>query len=175
MMQRGNRRRLETALATHRAGTSNRDGTQLPAPTAWEARIAGSPQWSDLRLAVAVLRELGATPLVITIPLPGFFDDNTAFSRPVRSGYYDRWERTVERTAVPWLDFRDDDEDPFFVTDTGGHLSPRGWIFADRALDMFWHDQSLADIRSALATLAEHVPPPVVLAGRANEADGVTR
>jgi D-alanine transfer protein len=173
MMQRRNKQRLETALATYRARTSNRDGTIFPAPTAWQERVAGSPQWIDLRLAVAVLRELGAKPLVMTVPLPGFYDDHTMFSRPVRSGYYDRWERTAERTGVPWLDFRDDDEDPYFVTDTGAHLSPRGWIFADRALDMFWHDQSLDDIRGALGSLAEHVPPPtMVLAAQGGESAG---
>ena len=40
------------------------------------------------------------------------------------------------------------------MTDTGGHFSPRGWVFADRALDMFWHDRSIDEIRSALAALA---------------------
>jgi hypothetical protein len=46
------------------------------------------------------------------------------------------------------------------MTDTGAHFSPRGWLFADRALDMFWHDRSIDDIRSALAALAREVPAP---------------
>jgi poly-D-alanine transfer protein DltD len=64
----------------------------------------------------------------------------------------------VEWAKVPWLDFRADEEDPYFLTDPGLHLSARGWVFADRALDMFWHGRSSAEIRSALSTLAEEAP-----------------
>jgi len=71
-----------------------------------------------------------------------------------------RYERTGERAGVPWLDFRAHDEDRYFVTDPGSHLSARGWAFADRALDVFWHAGSIDDIRAALATLARDVPAP---------------
>ncbi len=164
MMQSRENMRFREALAALRAGTSNRDGTALPEPTAWEQRLATTPEWTNLRLAVAVLHELGAKPIVLTVPMPGFYANNTAFSSRVRARYYDRFERTVARTGAPWIDFRADDEDPWFVTDTGGHLSPRGWIFADRALDMFWHDRPLDDIRTALDDLARAAPPPVVVA-----------
>jgi hypothetical protein len=33
-------------------------------------------------------------------------------------------------------------------------------VFADRAVDVFWHAGSLDDIRAALATLARDVPAP---------------
>jgi len=46
------------------------------------------------------------------------------------------------------------------MTDTGAHFSPRGWLFADRALDMFWHAKSNDEIHAALDTLAQEVPPP---------------
>ena len=46
------------------------------------------------------------------------------------------------------------------MTDTGAHFSPRGWIFADRALDMFWHGKSNDEIHTALDDLAREVPPP---------------
>lgn len=164
LMTHGDKRKLEAALASVRAGTTNRDGTLLPAPLAWEQRVASSPEWEDLRLAVAVLRELGAQPFIMTVPLAGFFADHTILSPQARAGYYDRWEQAAERTGAPWLDFRAEDEDPWFVTDSGGHWSPRGWIFADRALDMFWHDRPLEEIRTALERLATDVPPPTVVA-----------
>jgi len=131
---------------------------------AWEERVEESPEWTDLRLAVAVLYELGAQPFVMTVPMPGFYANLTKFSPRVRGVYYDRFERTAAHTGAPWIDFRADDEDPWFVTDTGGHLSPRGWVFADRALDMFWHDRPLDEIRAALDDLARAVPPPAVIA-----------
>jgi poly-D-alanine transfer protein DltD len=153
-------RRFQSALALHRSGATNREGTLLPPPSAWEAAIAGSPEWTDLRLALRVLHELGAEPLVWSLPLPGAYQDYTPFSAAERRGYYDRYERTVEPEQVAWLDFRAHDEDPYFLNDPGSHLSARGWVFADRALDMFWHGRSMNEVRAELATLADEVPPP---------------
>ena len=150
----------ETALATYRSGANNHDGQLYPVPVEWKAAMAHSEEWTDLQLAAAVLGELGARPFLWTMPLDGFFEDYTPFSAPVRRDYYERWEHIVRRTGFPWLDFRDADEDRYFLTGTGGHLGPRGWIFADRALDMFWRGRSADEIRDAMAALAEQVPPP---------------
>jgi D-alanine transfer protein len=147
-------------LALYRSGASNRNGETYPVPTEWEATVARSVEWTDLHLAADVLRELRAEPLVWSMPMPGYYDDFTALSVRERQLYYDRWERELEQTGLPWLHFRDADEDLYFMTDTGAHFSPRGWIFADRALDMFWHGASIDDIRRALTTLARDVPAP---------------
>jgi len=148
------------AIALYRSGSTNRDGQRYPPPTAWRHNVSHSAQWADLALAVAVLKELGAQPFVWTTPLPGVYDDYTPISAAARRAYYDRWEREMRKLGVPWLDFRSSDEDVFFMTDTAAHFSPRGWVFADRALDMFWHGKSDGEIRAALDTLAQQVPPP---------------
>jgi len=154
------RPKVRDALALYDSGRTNRDGGVLPRPRAWERAVSRSTEWADLRLALGVLRAVRARPLVWTLPLPGAFYDYTAVSAPVRRAYYERYERTGERAGVPWLDFRAHDEDRYFVTDPGSHLSARGWAFADRALDVFWHAGSIDDIRAALATLARDVPAP---------------
>ena len=148
------------AIALYRSGSTNRDGQSYPSPTTWRHNVSHSAQWSDLALAVAVLRELGAQLFVWTTPLPGVYDDYTPISAAARRAYYDRWEREMRKLGVPWLDFRSADEDVFFMTDTAAHFSPRGWVFADRALDMFWHGKSDGEIRAALDALAHQVPPP---------------
>src|SRR5262249_43959572 len=63
------------AIALYRSGSTNRDGQSYPPPTTWRHNVSHSAQWSDLALAVAVLRELGAQPFVWTTPLPGVYDD----------------------------------------------------------------------------------------------------
>jgi D-alanine transfer protein len=153
------RRKFRDALALYDSGRTNRDGSVLP-PGARERTAWRSTEWTDLRLALRVLREVGARPLVWTLPLPGAFYDYTTASAPVRRTYYERYARTAEQAGVPWLDFRAHDEDRLFVNDPGSHLSARGWVFADRAVDRFWHAGSIADIRAALATLARAVPAP---------------
>jgi D-alanine transfer protein len=148
------------ALALYLAGSTNRDGQSYPPPTEWQDNMSHSPEWSDLVLMVSVLHELGADPFVWSMPLPGVYDNYTPISATARRAYYERWEQELPKLGVPWLDFRAADEDIFFMTDTGAHFSPRGWIFADRALDMFWHGKSNDEIHAALDTLASEVPPP---------------
>ncbi len=156
------RPRFQRILGRYQAGQTNRDGRLFPPPTDWEAATSGSAEWTDLQLELRVLRELGARPLLWSLPMPGVFDDYTPLSAAARQGYYDRYERVVGRARVPWLDFRADDEDRYFLTDTGSHLSARGWVFADRALDMFWQGRSIDAIRAALETLRRQAPPPPV-------------
>jgi poly-D-alanine transfer protein DltD len=154
------RPKFRDALALYASGRTNRDGSVLGPPREWERAVSHSAEWDDLRLALRVLRELGARPLVWTLPLPGAFYDYTPVSAPARRTYYERFAREGERAGVSWLDFRAHDEDPYFVTDSSSHLSARGWVFADRALDVFWHRGSIDDIRAALATLGRDVPAP---------------
>jgi D-alanine transfer protein len=148
------------ALALYRTGSTNREGQSYPQPTAWQDTMSHSTEWSDLALMVDVLHELGADPFVWSMPLPGVYDDYTPISASARQAYYERWEQELPKLGVPWLDFRAADEDIFFMTDTGSHFSPRGWIFADRALDMFWHGKSHEEIHAALDAMAKEVPPP---------------
>jgi D-alanyl-lipoteichoic acid biosynthesis protein DltD len=157
LLQRGD---ITSALDLYHSGSSNRDGQVYPVPTEWEQSVEGSVHWTDLRLAAAVLHELHAKPFIWSMPMPGFYDNFTVLSRRERQLYYDRWEHELERLGVPWLDFRDADEDLYFMTDTGAHFSPRGWLFADLALDMFWHGASIDQIRHALRNLGEEVPAP---------------
>jgi poly-D-alanine transfer protein DltD len=160
-------------IARRRSGATNRDGRLLPAATAWEEGMSSSAGWTDLRLELRVLRELGARALVISPPLDGAYQDYTPLSAPERQKYYERYEAIVDEAKLPWLDFRAHDEDAYFVTDPGSHYSPRGWVFVDRALDLFWHGDSIESIRVALATLAEQVPAPPAApraAGHAGEA-----
>jgi len=158
---------VQDAVALYRDGADNRDGRTLPAPVAWLGHVAHSVEWRDFRATLRLLHALHARPLVWTMPLPGRYDDYTRRSPAARARFYDRWERTVRSAGVPWLDFRAHDEDPWFLTDPGSHFSARGWIFADRALDVFWHGGSTGDVTAAVADLDRAAPsPPVAVADR---------
>lgn len=154
--------RVQQAIAVYRSGGTNRDGRLLPEPPDWTAEMQASVEWTDLRLVIGILRELGAHPLIVGLPMPGPYDDYTELSPRLRRVFYDRWDAAVRGTGIPWVDLRDADEDPFFLTDSGAHLSPRGWVFADRMLDMFWHGSTIDEMRAELTTLAEQVPAPAV-------------
>jgi D-alanine transfer protein len=164
MRDAGTKDAFDRALAMYRSGDTNRDGRRYPAPVAWQETMSRSEEWTDLHLVTAVLQELGARPFLWTIPLAGFYQDYTAVSAPVRRDFYGRWEHMVRRTGFDWLDFREADEDRYFVTGAGGHFGPRGWVFADYALDLWWHGYPADEIRRAMGVLAEHAPEPPLAA-----------
>lgn len=144
------------ALAMYCAGGTNRDGRALPYPYGWAHNVTSSAEWTDLSLEIAVLRELGAEPLFWSLPLPGVYDNYTNLSPKARQVYYQQYAKVT--ASVEAFDFRSHDEDRYFMNDTGAHFTPRGWIFAGRVLDLFWHNASPRAIHAALSGLEAQVP-----------------
>lgn len=95
----------------------------------------------DFDLLLRGLQELGAKPLIISMPLPGPFLEYTGITYAARRGYYRAIRSLVERYGVPLVDFADHDGDRLFVVDPSSHPSQKGWVFYDRALDSFYHDR----------------------------------
>ena len=126
------------ALALYQAKRSNRAGTVYAYPTAWAEGTIASPGWGDLRLELQVLRGVGAQPLVWMQPMQGAYDDYTPISAQVRSLVYSRFQQIAAEAGVPATTFDRHDADPLFMV-TFAHFSPRGWLYADRMLDLFWH------------------------------------
>jgi poly-D-alanine transfer protein DltD len=77
------------ALGLYCSGRSNHDG-RIANAADWESAMEHSAEWTDLRLEFQTLDELGAQPLAISLPFPGFYDDFTAISEAARNAYYQR-------------------------------------------------------------------------------------
>ena len=102
--------------------------------------LQGAVEWTDFDLLLRGLVELGARPLVLSMPIDGAFYDYTGVSAQARAVYYQGLRETTGRYGVPLLDFADHDNDKYFLIDPWSHLSRKGWIYFDRALDAFYHD-----------------------------------
>lgn len=150
---------MRHALQLFCSGRTNQNGQVYPYPRGWVQNMEHSAEWTDLSLELQVLHALGARPLVWTIPIPGWYDNFTPISAPARRQYYVKYQQVTTAAGISALEFRAHDEDRYFLTDSGAHFSPRGWIFADRALDLFWHGASTSKIHAALANLDAHAPP----------------
>ena len=105
----------------------------------FRAGLAASEEWTDLELLLSVAKELGAQPLVLCAPGPGFFYDYLGISDEPRQAYYQKFEQVVRAHGVPVLAFADHDRDTTFVLDPAAHLSEKGWAYFDQALDGFYH------------------------------------
>ncbi|MCL5946878.1 MAG: D-alanyl-lipoteichoic acid biosynthesis protein DltD [Chloroflexi bacterium] len=158
-------RAYQQALRLYCEGKTNREGHVYPYPYGWQNSMEHSAEWTALSLELQALGELHAQTLVWSIPMPGLYDDETFLSLPAREHYYQKFEQVTARPHVIALDFRSHDEDRYFLHDTGAHFTARGWIFADRAADLFWHGASQAAIQAAgrqleQAAPKEGLPPP---------------
>jgi D-alanine transfer protein len=96
-------------------------------------------EFTDLDILLSGLSDLGAQPLLISAPIPGKYYDTIGISAEARQLYYARLRELATAHSVPLVDFQDHDYDTHFVTDPNSHLSRKGWVYYDRALDAFYH------------------------------------
>jgi D-alanine transfer protein len=106
---------------------------------AFRARIAAASEWMDLDLLFRTLTELGAQPLIVSMPIDGTLYDTRGVSRSARQVYYDRMSKLAQRYHFPLIQFEDHDADPTFLIAHREHPTPKGWTYYDRALDDFFH------------------------------------
>ena len=95
--------------------------------------------WGDLDLLLRGLRDLGARPLLLSVPIKGIFYDYWGVSISARKDYYRRTRAAATRYGVPLVDFEEFDGDKYFTVDERSHPSQEGWAYYDQALDAFYH------------------------------------
>jgi D-alanine transfer protein len=87
------------------------------------------------------LNELGARPLLLSIPIDGRYFDRFGVGRESRDLYYKRIRALVHQYHISLVDFEEHDEDEDFLVGHHDHLSEKGWLYFDKALDDFFHDR----------------------------------
>ena len=100
-------------------------------------------EWVDLDLLFRELTELGARPLLLSMPLHGGWYDQLGITYAARSAYYQKLRDGRRRYHAPVVDFADHDGDPLFCHDNMGHLAPSGLVYYSQVLDGFFHDKLL--------------------------------
>src|SRR4030095_5101784 len=106
---------------------------------AFRTSMEGGLGWTDLELLLRTLASVHARPLLLSMPFDGQFYDQTGVSRSAREGYYERLRSLAQRYHFPLVDFEEHDEDSAFLYLHKSHLTAKGWIYYDRALDDFFH------------------------------------
>jgi D-alanine transfer protein len=97
-----------------------------------------SPTWTDLELLLRTLARVHARPLLLSMPIAGEFYDHAGVSRSAREDYYAKLRALVQRYHFALVEFDGHDEDPAFLIRHQSHLTAKGWMFYNRALDDFF-------------------------------------
>ncbi len=106
---------------------------------AFGIRMDTAPGWTDLELLLRTLASVHARPLLLSMPFDGQSYDETGISRSARDDYYKRLRALAQRYHFALVEFKGHDEDPAFLYLHKSHLSAKGWLYYDRALDDFFH------------------------------------
>lgn len=103
--------------------------------------VSRAQEWTDFELLLRGLRELGAQPLLLSIPISGPYFDRIGIAPGSREIYLQHLRALAARYNMPLLDFEEYESDPRFLADPHDHLSAEGWMVFDKALDAFYHDR----------------------------------
>ena len=128
----------EEALGPDEASRSGRDG-------AFFARMDAAREWIDFELLLRVLSEIHARPLLLSMPINGSLFDYGDVSQPAHETYYKKIRALAQRYDFPLIEFEEHDNDPAFFDGHKYHLSAKGWMFYNRALDDFFHGRAPED------------------------------
>ncbi|MGG3470716.1 D-alanyl-lipoteichoic acid biosynthesis protein DltD [Neobacillus pocheonensis] len=102
-----------------------------------DASYGVSPEYSDFQLVLDLLKESGAKPLFISVPVNGTWYDYTGFPLQGRKSYYTRIKNQIESEGFQIADFSNHEYDPYFMKDTI-HIGWKGWVYTDKAIKDFY-------------------------------------
>lgn len=101
--------------------------------------IAHAKEWTDVELLMRTFQELGANPLLLSMPIEDIRLEVYGLDASARTTYQERFGALAENYGFHHIDFRNHQTDPAFLFDFSDHLSAEGWLFYNKALDDFFH------------------------------------
>ncbi len=98
-----------------------------------------SPEYDDLRCFLQVCRELEITPMLVLIPVNGYYYDFTGFPKMAREGYYEKIRAVAKEYGVQVADFSDQEYTKYFFEDRV-HIGKKGWVMVCESLYRFYQE-----------------------------------
>jgi len=133
---------IESAGATKITDADKAAKASSLGDAAFRNRMNASAAWIDLELLLRTLTRVHASPLLFSMPIAGDLYDRKGVSRSAREDYYIKLRALVQRYHFRLVEFEGHDEDPPFLYRHQSHLTAKGWIYYDRALDDFFHGRA---------------------------------
>lgn len=98
---------------------------------------AVSPEYGDLTFFLEVCRATGITPLLVSVPVHGYWYDQRSFPKEGREAYYENIRELCEKYDAALADFSDKEYEPYFLRDIM-HVGWKGWAYIDEAVYQFY-------------------------------------
>ncbi len=101
--------------------------------------LTRSDEWSHLDILLRTLKELGAKPLILSIPINATAFKTEGVTPTQRELYYTHLRKEVGAYNFPVATFEENDGDPNFFGDAVGHPSAKGWMTFNKTISQFYH------------------------------------
>jgi len=95
-----------------------------------------SLEYDDFQLMLDILKESGADPLFVIIPVNGEYYDYTGFPKKGRQDYYTRIKNLINDNGFSYADYSSHEYDHYFLRDTI-HIGWKGWVYLDEDMQKF--------------------------------------
>src|SRR5262249_37142532 len=98
----------------------------------YSKNLLNAQEWTDFKVLLQVLQQLGARPLIIGLPLNSQLWQVMGVSEQTQNIYYDQFHSVVDPFNMPVVDMRQYGSDRYFSIDQGSHISREGWVHVDQ-------------------------------------------
>lgn len=95
-----------------------------------------SPEYQDLECFLQVCREAGIRPMLVMMPVNGYWYDHIGFPKTERQKYYENIRSIAEKYDAVLADFAEDEYTRYFFLDKV-HLGWKGWLAVDESIYRF--------------------------------------
>ncbi|MDO4648856.1 MAG: D-alanyl-lipoteichoic acid biosynthesis protein DltD [Eubacteriales bacterium] len=97
------------------------------------------PEFQDLECFLKVCRELEIEPLLVLLPVNGYYYDYTGFPKEARQAYYDKIRTLADSYQAQVADFSGEEYTKYFFEDRV-HLGKKGWVRINESLYSFYKE-----------------------------------
>lgn len=97
------------------------------------------PEFDDLACFLQVCRELDIEPMLVIVPVNGYYYDFTGFPKEARQKYYEKVRGVAGEYGARIADFSDQEYTKYFFEDRV-HLGKKGWVMVNESIYEFYKE-----------------------------------
>lgn len=98
-----------------------------------------SPEYDDLRCFLDICKELNIEPMIVALPVNGYWFDYNGFPSKARAKYYSNIHKITEEYGVKMADLSNQEFTKYFFKD-GVHLGGKGWVTVNEYIYRFYQE-----------------------------------
>ncbi len=104
-------------------------------------RMKKAQEWRDFELVLRLIKEAGAYPLVISMPVHADVLEAQGVSKKGWMEYGRELKALTAKYEAPLIYLEDHERDAIFFVDHADHIGSKGWWYYNKAMDDFFHNR----------------------------------